>query len=275
VEALLKQPGDERTLATAGTWADEMRRNPAYDWAKPLHYVNVPLDAERVDLQRDCPAKEAAAPANADGNPAISQKEDASADGECVLGAIERFTAVLRDDSATPAQKSEALKFVIHFIEDLHQPLHVSYAKDRGGNMISLSFMGKPGANLHRVWDTDLIEQRLKDRQIQDWMAWAVELRDRVTPELAIGWGETAEPLLWADESFAITRQLYKNLPQDGNVDAAYVNRWMPTVEERLQMAGVRLAQHLNAIFDPPVPAPADQAEPATRPESRAGETGK
>lgn len=229
VEALL---GD-RTLATAGTWADEQRKDPSYDWAKPLHYVNVPVGATSIDLARDCPP-------------------DEEGRGVCVLGAIERFSGVLRDDRASRESKVEALLFLIHFIEDLHQPLHVSYAKDRGGNMITVSFLGKPGANLHRVWDTDMIEQKLKQTSEGDWMRYAIGLRDGLTEEQACGYLATDDPMAWAQESLAITGQIYKDLPSaTGNIDAAYMDRWMPVVEERLRAAGVRLAMHLNAIFDP------------------------
>jgi hypothetical protein len=250
VEALL---GD-RTLATAGTWADEVRKNPSYDWAKPLHYVNVPVGATSIDLARDCPP-------------------DEKGHGVCVLGGIERFSAVLRDNQEPPESKVEALLFLIHFIEDLHQPLHVSYAKDRGGNMITVSFLGKPGANLHRVWDTDMIEQKLKQSSEGDWMRYAIAMRDGLTDEQACGYQATDDPMAWAQESLAITGQIYKDLPTaTGNIDAEYMNRWMPVVEERLRAAGVRLAMHLNAIFDPACTATegkdASPAAPASQPAS-------
>jgi hypothetical protein len=238
----------DRTVATAGTWADELRKDKSYDWAKPLHYINLPMDAKEIDLARDCPPGEGGT-------------------GECVLGAINRFSDVLRDSQAAQAQKSEALKFLIHFIEDLHQPLHVSYAKDRGGNMITLSFLGKTGANLHRVWDTDMIEQRVKQTTDGDWMKYAIDLRDKITEADLKKYRRSADPVAWANESFEITRRLYKSLPtSSGNIDADYVNRWMPTVEERLTAAGVRLAMHLNGIFDPRPVTPTDPpSEPTPR----------
>ena len=105
-------------LAKAGLWADQIRGDSKYDWAKPLHYVNAPRNENIIVLERDC------------------------AKGECVIGAITRFLAVASDSTKPIEERREALKFAIHFIGDLHQPLHAGYADDMGGNRIQVIAFG-------------------------------------------------------------------------------------------------------------------------------------
>jgi len=124
--------GPDTSLAAVSTWADEIR--PSRPETAPWHYVDIPLNASAIDLTRDCP------------------KED------CVTAAISRFIAVLRDNTSSPDAKNEALKFVVHFEADLHQPLHCADDHDRGGNDVHVTFFGT-NANLHSVWDTMLIER--------------------------------------------------------------------------------------------------------------------
>lgn len=225
----------DQSLGEAGTWADEVRGDKAYDWARPLHYVNVPRDAEAVDTARDCP------------------------NGECVVGAIRRFRAVVEDKQAPREQRIEALKFLIHFVGDVHQPLHVSYADDRGGNKRALTFMGKK-TNFHALWDTGLIEQKLAGG---DWMKWGDELQGTITAETAKNYASSTDPLAWANETLQITRRLYSELDND-DLGAAYYERNMPVVEDQLERAGIRLATILNAIFAQPTTQPA--TAPATKP---------
>lgn len=214
--------GDE-TLAKAGTWADEIRSDRNYDWAKPLHYVNVPRSTESVDPQRDC------------------------GQDKCVVAAIERFAKVLKDQNAPRQDRVEALKFLVHFVEDVHQPLHVSYEDDKGGNSVKVTYGGKQ-SNLHKVWDIDLIDQWIGR---EDWIALAASVSQGVTDESADKWRKTSEPVEWANESLAITKRLYADLPADGQLDKSYYDRNIGIVEERLSAAGVRLAVLLNGIFDP------------------------
>lgn len=216
----------DQTLADACCWADEIRSDHRYDWIKPLHYINLPREATAVDMQRD------------------------GANGQQVVAGIERFRAVLSDTSRPREERLEALRLVLHLVGDLHQPLHVSYAVDLGGNRLSVTSFGKR-SNLHRVWDTDLIQRRLKDTK-GGWATMSADLRQAITPEQRAAWRAGRDPVRWADESFAITRRLYAEPPdaQEG-VNEAYWVKWMPTVAERLQAAGVRLAAVLNAALDP------------------------
>ena len=105
-----------RSLAEVSTWADEIRGNKAYDYIKPWHYVNIQVGAEGFIRERDCPRE------------------------GCVVSAIEQNIATLKDPAATKEKKEEALKLLVHFVGDLHQPLHTGYGRDRGGNDIQVLF---------------------------------------------------------------------------------------------------------------------------------------
>jgi len=217
--------GDE-TLADACCWADEVRSDRTYDWLKPLHYINVPLGATALDMSRD------------------------GAKGEQVVDAIARFRKVLADPSQPKEKRREALRLVLHFVGDIHQPLHVSYAVDLGGNRLSVVSFGAK-SNMHRVWDTDLIRRKLKDTK-GGWATLSADLRQSITDQQRETWRAVTEPRAWADESLSITRRLYREPPDaKEGVNDAYWQAWMPVVNERLQMAGVRLAAVLNAALDP------------------------
>ena len=123
---LAQEPG--ATLASVSTWADE-HRNPS---TAPWHYVNFPRGNCIYDEQRDCP------------------------DGRCVVVAIKKELALLAS-GAPDDKRLNALKYVVHFVGDVHQPLHAGYFDDKGGNMYQLQAFMK-GSNLHAVWDTGLIK---------------------------------------------------------------------------------------------------------------------
>lgn len=227
----------DQSLADACNWADEIRKNPAYDWAKPLHYINVPKGALIVDLNRDCP------------------------EGNCVVSAIRRYSMVLRDPRAPREQRVEALKFLIHFVGDVHQPLHVSYAEDRGGNTVRVTFCGQPDWNFHSVWDDAMIKRRM----VGDREAMTKRIEASISNSDVIRWQRATDPREWANESLAITRRLYRELPADHVLDEKYFQHNIDTVEDRLAAAGVRLAATLNSLF----PEAASRGEGAADASSR------
>jgi hypothetical protein len=199
-------------------WADQIKSNPEYDWARHLHYVNVEPGAEEFEMDRDCPEK------------------------GCVVSAIIRYTGVLRKQGATPTEKLEALKFVAHFVGDVHQPLHVSHVKDRGGNDINVYFF-RDNTNLHRVWDSGIIRHTRKR-----WSDCAKHLSQSITPQQLEKWQST-DPVLWATESYKLAVSNAYKVPRNGELGQDYFDRNIPVVEERLRMGGVRLAGLLNDIF--------------------------
>ena len=227
-------------LATAGLWADQIRGDPSYDWAKPYHYVNLPRTAQSVDLDRDCPT------------------------GECVVAAIPRFLAVACDASKPEKERREALKFAVHFIGDLHQPLHAGYKDDLGGNRMQIvAFPGsseEKKTNLHALWDSVLIKHRTNG----DWRTLAAELARDAPKDLIVVWESNLESADWANESAAITREIYKELPADQRIDQPYYDANIATVMRRLTAGGVRLAAALNRTFAGSVPAHAPSTVPST-----------
>lgn len=201
------------TLAEASLWADGIRSEAKWRHTGPWHYVNIP-DGERYD-----PAKR-------------------SRNGD-ILEALERFTALLRYEGSSRQDKIAALRFVAHFVADIHQPLHVGRASDRGGNEIELNWFGER-SNLHRVWDSGLISRlELSPRGL------VRALESRPSAEV-VAW-EQDEPLTWANESMAL-RSLVYGTPSS-RPGSAYLRQAGAVVEERLLQAGVRLASLLDAIF--------------------------
>jgi hypothetical protein len=216
-------------------WADQILKNPRYHWSAPLHYTNVIPGSKAFDLKRDCPKD------------------------NCVVGAISKYAAILRDPNAKSNQKQEALKFLVHFVADVHQPLHVSHAHDKGGNDITVEFFYDK-TNLHKLWDELLIRHVQKP-----WRQYADKLAKGITIGLYTKWSKVTDPSAWATESYHLAVSNAYAVPKHGQLGQEYFDRNIPVVNERLSMAGIRLAVLLNQIF-------ADVKLPATIPsESQPG----
>lgn len=199
-------------LAEVCNWADEMRGQPGYETTGPLHYVNLPPRERTYVAERDC------------------------RNGNCVVGAIERFTAELGDHSLGQKQRSEALKFVCHFVADLHQPLHTGYAHDRGGNSFDVRWGNGESGSLHQLWDQELVSR------LGPWRDEAAVLSQHCQPELIDN-----QLLDWLGESRTLVlEQIY---PAGHQLDAAYLARHTATVSQQLCLAGCRLAGLLNVAL--------------------------
>ncbi len=205
------------SLADASTWPDEIRRERKH--TAPWHYANPAPGSDGFDLERDCP------------------KEG------CVVGAIIKYSHVLRDKKASRLERIEALKFLVHFVGDVHQPLHLGRARDRGGNDIKVTFF-EDNTNLHSVWDSGMIRRTKKG-----WTEYATELSAKITPQQRAQYG-TLDPVAWATESHKLAHSNAYPVPKDGRIGQGYLNKNIPVVNDRLSMAGVRLAALLNVIFD-------------------------
>jgi hypothetical protein len=201
-----------RHLSDVANWADDLRdADPAlFRRTKRMHFVNFHSRQCHYDPPRDC------------------------SDGECVVAAIEKYSAILANRANHPARRAEALAFVVHFVGDVHQPLHAGYRDDAGGNDYQVRWRGH-GTNLHRVWDSLMLDStHLSAAQ------FTRKLRVRRTP---IATGGTPDE--WAEESCRIDRDdgVY---PRARFIDQAYVQRELPIAEQRLRQAGARLAVLLN-----------------------------
>jgi hypothetical protein len=217
VEQLIKADPEYTRFSNSCVWADEIRSKDRYERYKKLHYVNVPREA--ASLTRECPKG-------------------------CVLAAIREEAQALRSGTSD-ARRLEALKFLGHFVGDLHQPLHVAYEDDRGGNKVTVRFYGNP-QRLHNVWDTFLIGQKS-----QKWRRHAPRLFRSITPENRTLWASRSL-LRWANESLEIVvNQVYDFAPGE-DLAKDYYRKNIQTVEERLMAAGVRLGALLNRVYGSP-----------------------
>jgi hypothetical protein len=164
------------------------------------------------------------------------------ANGDCVIGKTEQFLAVLKDPKADQATKAEALKFVMHFVGDMHQPLHDEDNGDKGGNDRHVILDGHPD-NLHWVWDTGLLERI--DRNPQ---ALAAELERRITDQDRANWvrGSIED---WVMEGHTLAQTaVYRNSEtgSPASITASYEKQAEAVIEIQLEKAGVRLAHLLN-----------------------------
>lgn len=209
--------GDADSLVDVASWADRLRHDADHQrlWKRTrrMHYINFSSSDCQYKPQRQC------------------------RNGECVVAAIEHYEAVLANRDLPASQRLRALKFVVHFIGDEHQPLHGGYRHDAGGNFYQVQFEGK-GSNLHRVWDSGM----LKTRGLT-WKNYAKHLEAEGPVTLPTAKPGIAPPVQWAEESCRITRRIY---PQGHKIGAAYTHKWLPTADRRLREAGARLAHVLN-----------------------------
>lgn len=208
------------SLEEVATWADDIKeeRPETEGW----HFINVPLDAPAIDLARDC------------------------ANDNCVTAQIGKFTGVLKDGSADPTARQEALKFLIHLVADLHQPLHCEDNNDRGGGQKRVTFFGRP-ENLHAVWDTGILS-----RDDPSPESLAAKLESAVSDSNKSQWTQ-GTPEDWALETHQLAQQIaYANLPQGDlpELGQSYEDVGMPAEETQLEKAGVRLAGIINGSLD-------------------------
>ena len=222
------------TLGDIASWADEVQGGITQ--TSPWHYVNIPPDAKSYDRDRDCPRQPGVAPAT---------RNDAWRD--CIVDRIRYHEERLADVTLDRADRAIALKFLVHFVGDIHQPLHAS-AIERGGNGITVRIFGsdtcgsdparQSPCNLHGAWDSSLIaHRRLDDRAF-------VAVLERRLRDAALLSKPVGVPADWAMESLVLSNQIM--LPQQGNVDEAYYTKHVGTIEIRLALAGARLSQILN-----------------------------
>ena len=205
-------------LAEAATWPDDMKSDPAEYWQKkagPWHYVTV--------RQGDS-----------------YQSKDAPPEGDA-MSALDGFTATLRNPKSSIEDKRLALRFIIHIIGDLHQPLHAGGGDDRGGNDVQVTWFGR-STNLHSVWDSAMIEQR--SLSYSEYAQW---LSRTISPEQVIDWSDPA-PSVWIAESIALRRTVY---PADPAISWDYAYKHRLAMDDRLKRGGIRIAAYLNWLFEP------------------------
>ncbi|MFT5419480.1 MAG: hypothetical protein ACI9D5_000220 [Candidatus Endobugula sp.] len=223
-----------RTFAESCVWADHIKSQTQYDYLKPLHYMNL--------------SKTATTAASAD---CLSQQSP-----QCVVSAIEHFSLQLGNTALPQRDRDKALLLVGHFVADVHQPLHVSYRDDRGGTRRKVLFAGK-SVSLHRLWDSELLYCRKLSGKKPSWRLLGSYLftqqglhqhKDFYQQRDKPASSEEMSVVAWADESFAITRQLYASL-KSKRLPANYCAQYYPIAMQRLQLAGQRLAALLTVAL--------------------------
>lgn len=266
VENVLSIVGAD-SLASVANWADQVRSEPSFKWSAPLHYINTPDNQCSYDYSRDC------------------VDEQTGQQGFCVAGAIYNFTQQLQSISVAQwvkyaarlnislanTKQAEALKFIIHFVGDIHQPLHVGFTGDRGGNSIKVTYYGQP-TNLHATWDDGIIGTLLQNNYSGSQDNWASDLTARVQSggmwsQFVPNWascnsGAISCTTIMATESVKYAcSNAYECQPQGGepcpsesvsdgdDLATPYYDQAAPVVSLRIAQAGVRLAALLSYLF--------------------------
>lgn len=232
-----------QSLADVASWADQQRTDNQQTglW----HYLDIPPDAGGYERDRDCPRQ-----------PGIAAGTRGDRWRDCVVDRIGYFEQRVGDTSLDRADRATALKYLVHFIGDLHQPFH-ALGVGRGGNDVHVRVFGSANCgndparpspcNLHSVWDSGLISHRgLDDTQYAAALGRLIaakHLTDRPT-------GTAAE---WAVESWALAKAAL--VEPDADINETYYETQIPVIDERLALAGIRLGAVLNRVLVAPPPA--------------------
>lgn len=170
-------------------------------------------------------------------------------DHGCIVDKIKEFMATLKDPRKTTEQKRFALRFLIHCVEDLHQPFHLGNNSDRNGNDTQVRYFDR-GTNMHRLWDSTII-----DRVSTSEAVWLKDVAAQDSPQ-ALQDARTGGVEDWATESLLAAREASVN-PMTGmrikpgaKLGLDYHNKNIPVVKERMYRAGIRLAKVLNECFE-------------------------
>ncbi len=204
-----------QTLAEVSNYADDIKSDSRYRSYSPWHYVNFPADKEYREVEP---------------NPA----------GD-IVQAIQICISVLKDPASSDADKVFHLKLLVHFLGDVHQPMHTGRAEDRGGNDIQIRWFDQ-GSNLHRLWDSDMIDK---------YQMSYTELANKLPqlPKKSVRELQSGDIYSWVEETQEITNRIYDSVDVGQELGYAYSYEYWPVVEKQLLVGGIRLAGILNEIF--------------------------
>ncbi|WP_292890919.1 S1/P1 nuclease [Nonlabens sp.] len=206
---------DGESLALVATYADEIKSDSKYRSYDPQHYVNIPFE---TDYEHH--------PKNENGD---------------IIQAIDTCIAALKSDAATKEEKAFQLRLLIHFIGDLHQPLHTGLSEDKGGNDFKVKWFGA-GTNLHSVWDTKMIESYgMSYTELANNMPYLTRKQVKT-----MGSGT---PRDWLKDSRVMVKDIYANTEKGANLSYRYMYEYFNKLRDQLQKGGVRLAALLNEVL--------------------------
>ncbi len=204
----------QESLADIANWADELRQNDPDLGRRSArwHFVNIGEHDCRYDAARACPG------------------------GDCIVEAIRAQSAILADRTRSDRERLQALKFVVHLVGDVHQPMHAGYARDRGGNTVQVNYRGR-GSNLHALWDSTLLNAHSED-------AYYLRLRGE-RPRRSQAADASLSPERWAERACRIVTRpgVY---PASARIGEDYIERHRPIAEEAIRQAGDNLARLLD-----------------------------
>ncbi|WPH00807.1 Hypothetical protein R9X50_00363700 [Acrodontium crateriforme] len=227
-------------LANVATWADTFRYTTAGKWSAPFHFIDAednPPSSCSIDYDRDCGA------------------------GGCVVSAITNYTARVQSTKISSSEVATALKFIVHFVGDITQPLH-DEAYEVGGNDVDVTFDGT-STNLHHIWDTNMPEELRGGYQLSDAKSWAADLTTMINTgsykSQKAAWisgldisNAKKTSLAWAADANAYVCSVVMpngaTTLESGDLYPTYYNNAIPTVELQIAKAGYRLAKWLDAI---------------------------
>lgn len=206
---------DGQSLASVSNFGDEIKADKRYKKFSAWHYVNFPADKKYTDVE---PSKY----------------------GDIIIG-IQKCISIVKDTKKTKEDRAFYLKMLVHLIGDLHQPMHVGRLEDKGGNDFQVEWFNK-GTNLHKVWDSHLIEDN--GMSYTELSQSLPKLNKEQRKNLQKG-----TIYDWVEESQDIANEIYSSVKVGEKLWYGYSYKWWGTVENQLQVGGLRLAKVLNEMF--------------------------
>lgn len=211
----LKKLLNNESLAFVSTFADDIKSDERYDEFYTWHFINMPLDS----------------------NYETSEKSEK---GDLVTG-INYCINIIKDENSSNDDKIFYLKLLIHFIGDLHQPMHVGLVEDKGGNDFKLQWFYS-NTNLHAVWDRKMIDSY--DMSYSE----LADNREKLTKK-QINALQEGSLIDWVNDTHQLTKNVYANVKSNENLRYRYSYNNFEIVRAQLQKGGIRLAKVLNDLF--------------------------
>jgi hypothetical protein len=206
---------DGQSLAMVSTFGDDIKSDKRYNDFYTWHFVNMPLDV-------DYP---------------LSEKNP---EGDLVTG-IEKCKMVILDENASKEDKAFYLKLLVHFMGDLHQPMHVGRKEDKGGNTIKVTWFGSQ-TNLHSVWDSKMINQF--DMSYTELAENSPQITKNEVKEIQSG-----TLIDWVSDTQKFSIEVYNSATEDEKLGYDYMYQYFGLTQTQLQKGGIRLAKVLNELF--------------------------